>query len=453
MNHLFFKLYLYAPFFLKRVLANIEAIRRDKYRRRYKLDNHEQLVEIMKSYSKENDVKKIIALSTHAKQYVPYFKTTINNEVITEADFKQLPLLTKDIVKNKQFALVSELITSRSSLWKNSTSGSTGSPLVYYRDKKSVSSERSAYDEYYKYCGCNINENKARISGVKIAPFERKKPPFWVFVDRYKQLQCSAYHITQHTFQDYLKAFKKHNVSYGTGFPSGWSALAGYMIENKISYYGLKAIVTDSEDLSSKNRQTIEDAFNCQVYRTYGLAEVGMCAIECENKHYHILPSHFVEICNSKGEVLNDGEIGEIIVTDYNSFSFPYIRYATGDLGIMHHDKCGCGMLSPYLSDVTGRLEDYVLTKDGRKVTRLSQILKPAIGIKESQIIQHSRDEVLINILPNQSFKPESMKKVVEVAKSFLGEMQVKWQVVDKLERTAGGKLKFLIRNIPDQES
>lgn len=446
MKSIISNIYINSPYIVKRLFANLEAIRRDKYRKSEDIDysNFRTFKTVSQSYYNVSLVENFIQ---EAANNVPYYEFLKEYTTHSEKEFENIPLLTKEIVRGNRENLFSKnVVNINQQLWKGSSSGSTGMPLKYYRDKQSVTIERKQYNDFYTYCGCDINDKSVRISGVKVASFNKKRPPYWVYIDRYKQLQCSAYHISKETYKDYIRAFKKVKPTYATGFPSGWAALAEAMIEDGIVYKGLNAIITDSEGLSLEKKEKIEKAFACPVYQTYGLGEVGMCSVQCENGNYHILPSHYVEVVNENGNGVEDGNIGEIVVTDFNSSKAPFIRYATGDMGIMYRTPCGCKIETPYLSNIVGRIEDYILTKDNRKVTRVTQLLKPAIGINESQIIQVSREEIVINVIPSENFDKESMKLVVKNAKEFVGDMNVSWRVVDNLERMPSGKLKFLIR-------
>ena len=153
----------------------------------------------------------------------------------------------------------------------------------------------------------------------------------------------------------------------------------------------LKGIVTDSEGLSNEEKLEVEKAFNCPVYQTYGLSEVGMVAVQCKYGHYHIFSDRcYVEIIDARGNILEDGRAGEIVVTDLYSLDAPFIRYKTGDMGILEHRKCKCGWKSPYIKELYGRIEDYVVTKDGRKVTRLV-ILQTRKRNYRMQLIQSNR--------------------------------------------------------------
>ncbi|WP_409228221.1 phenylacetate--CoA ligase family protein [Gudongella sp. SC589] len=450
MRDLIFKIYLNSPFILKRLFANIEGIRRDFYRKGKKKNvSDENHFRNLFSYESNFDLKRIQRLFNDASKNVEYYSFLKDLKVSTQDDFKEVPVLTKDEIRGNKDSLISKKTHNKRELWNGSSSGSTGTPLKYYRDRNSVLASQLNNTEYYRYCGCDINSKKVRISGVKITSFNREKPPFWIYIDKYKQLQCSTYHISKNSYREFLKQFERVGATYGTGFPSGWYALAELMDLDNKTFEKFDAIITDSEGINDKQRKTIEKVFKCPVYSTYGLGEVGMFAVECEFGNYHIIPTHYVEVLKSNGDIAPDGEIGEIVVTDYNSSKFPYIRYATGDLGILkNNNSCKCNMKTPYLTEIIGRVEDYVLTKDGRKITRLTQIVKPAIGIKASQIIQNSKDNILIKVVPAENFDPQSMELVLNNAKEFVGDMNITWDKVESLEKMPSGKVKFVIRKI-----
>lgn len=446
-------IYIRSPFFIKRILANIEAIRRDRYRKYGDYKNIKESIDFSKymvGYSekeREHVIKEINNLLTDAKNNVPFYNDKKIETITNLNDLSKVPILTKnDIRKNKKY-LVSNRITSKN-LWEGSSSGSTGTPLKYYRDNESVRINQALYDSYYESLGCDLSKKRIRFSGIKLASFNKKRPPFWVYIDKYKQLQCSVYHLSDKNCKYYIDKIHQFRPEFGTGYPSAWGCLAEYINKNDIKMPEMKAIITDSEAMSGELQDKIEKAFKCTVYHTYGLSEVGMVAMQCENRHYHLVPKlNFVEIVNSDDEKVANGNEGEIIITDLNSNNFPIIRYKTGDRGILENKKeCACGCKTPYLTEITGRIEDYILTTDGRKIHRVSQLLKPAIGIKESQIIQKSKNEILIKVIPDINFEEESMKEVILNAEIFIGNMNVKWEAVDDLERMPSGKMKFLIK-------
>lgn len=443
------RVYLKSPYLIKRVLFNLEAIRRNIYRRSGKYKSLSRSLDFQTLIDNNETVAfgRLNELLHYANNHVEFYRGNFKDiRINSYEELTNLPILSKQHVREHREMLISDEYPSNNA-WDGSTSGSTGSPLKYYKDAESVMYNQILYDKYYEYVGCNVKKRKIRLSGIKILPYETVKPPFWVYVDFFKQLQCSVYHIGKNTYSQYVDKFRKFNAEFATGLSSAWTALAKCMIEENEKAVGLRAIVTDSEGLNDADRLEIERAFHCPVYRTYGLGEVGMFAVECKNHHYHIiLYTHIAEVIDVNGQQVQDGEIGEIVVTDLFSKRCPYIRYRTGDLGVMSHKDCGCGIKTPYFTEIVGRIEDYILTKDGRRFGRVSLIVKKAKNIKQSQIIQISKDKIIIRVVPDKGFNPDHMGAVIDDAHMFVGDMTVEWEAVDQLERMPSGKVKFLIR-------
>ena len=449
MNQWIKKVYLNSPFWLKKVFANLEGIRRNHYRRSGSYNQYYNNIQIEKAlgeYNSEKQIEKFNNLVEYVREAIPFYKEQLHLDFLnTINDIKKLPLTSKNIMKNNIEKFIN--VFQKNKLWRSNTSGSTGNPFSYYRDRNSMQYEYALYDKLYDYVAGNQRYNKARISGVNVIKVECRKPPFWYYIKVYNQLQCSAYHIDGETFKFYIDAFDRYDAKLGTGYAKSWFFLAQYMNQANYRYNNLKGIVTDSEGLSEEEKLEIEKAFNCPVYQTYGLSEVGMVAVQCEYGHYHIFSDRcYVEIIDAHGNVLEDGNAGEIVVTDLYSFDAPFIRYKTGDMGVLERRSCKCGWMSPYIKELYGRIEDYVVTKEGRRVTRLGHIALPAKGVIGMQLVQAKPGELIINVLPGESFSPDSMNEVIALAKDYLGNMDITWRTVENLEKTNAGKTKFIIR-------
>ncbi|RPK15254.1 AMP-binding protein [Priestia endophytica] len=450
MNTILKKVYLSSPFLIKKIFANVEGIRRNYYRKKGDYKQNFNAIDtntILTKYDQEQQVKDINSLLTHVSHKIPYYKNINTKEHINSLDeFELVPLISKNIMKKNIKEFINE--EKIAEFWKGSTSGSTGTPFFYYRDKKSLQFHYALYDKICEYLSKDASARKARISGVSILSTKHKRPPFWYFINTFNQLQCSTYHINRNTYKYYLKAFQDYNVKWGSGYASAWLHLAENILDHEYEFeVRMKAIITDSEGLSNKQKSSIETAFGCSVYPTYGLSEIGTVAVQCENNHYHILSQGcYVEIVNEEGIRVKKGQEGEIVVTDLHSYNAPFIRYRTGDTGILGTNNCGCGWNTPYIKELCGRVEDYILTKDGMKVKRLGHLAKPAKGIIGMQLIQEKPGYLSIKVLPTNDFEADSMDKVLELACEYLGDTKVTWELVDELEKTKSGKIRYIIR-------
>src|SRR5690606_22182008 len=109
-------------------------------------------------------------------------------------------------------------------------------------------------------------------------------------------------------------------------------------------------------------RSRVEALWGAKANFYYGSLECGALGIECDaHAGYHIPMAHsYVEVVDTKtGEVLEPGEIGEIVVTNLLRRDTPLIRYRTQDVGYTETDVCRCGVRLPRLF-LRGRLVDQI---------------------------------------------------------------------------------------------
>lgn len=79
----------------------------------------------------------------------------------------------------------------------------------------------------------------------------------------------------------------------------------------------------------------------------------------------HVNEDHFIaEVINPKtGEVLPDGEKGELVFTSITKEAFPLLRYRTRDICILSHEKCSCGRTHVKMTKPLGRSDDMLIVK------------------------------------------------------------------------------------------
>lgn len=447
------QLYEGAPRWLQRLLVNAEALRREWFRRS---GDYRALV---RAYDPafhgrplaEQEAAQVEALNhmiAAARQAVPFYRESLPDiRLRSVGDLRRLPIVEKDDIRSVPLAFVSER-ASRRSLWARKTSGSTGTPLTFHLDREATRHQQAAADAMLAHYGCRFGEPRARFSGAYVTPYAQTRPPFWIYIDHYKQLQCSSYHLAPQFYPHYLRALKDAKVTYGTGYPTSWHLLATYLLESGAPPPRLRAIITDSEGISLEQQEVVERAFGCPVYQTYGTGEIGQVVWQCPHKRYHVLTrSAVLEIVDDGGRPVAPGETGEIIATSLSGPNTPFIRYRTGDLATLAADDCPCGWHSPSWTAIEGRVDDRIKTPDGRWVGRLSHVTKPGVGIRESQIAQVAADRVVIRVVPDAHFDPASMEAVVAAAHRYLGSaMRVSWEKVERLPRMRSGKLRHVVR-------
>ncbi len=115
-------------------------------------------------------------------------------------------------------------------------------------------------------------------------------------------------------------------------------------------------------------RQDIQNKLGIKAYDIYGLTEISGPGVsfECsEQTGMHINEDHFIaEIIDpNTGEVLPDGEKGELVFTSITKEAFPLLRYRTRDICVLTREKCSCGRTHVKMSKPMGRSDDMLIVK------------------------------------------------------------------------------------------
>ena len=130
----------------------------------------------------------------------------------------------------------------------------------------------------------------------------------------------------------------------------------------------LKAGIFGAEPWTEEMRRTIEQSLGIKAYDIFGLTEISGpgVAFECsEQSGMHINEDHFIpEIIDPEtGEVLPEGEIGELVFTAIDKEAFPMLRYRTRDLCKLTREKCGCGRTLIKMCKPMGRSDDMMIIR------------------------------------------------------------------------------------------
>lgn len=130
----------------------------------------------------------------------------------------------------------------------------------------------------------------------------------------------------------------------------------------------LKAGIFGAEAWSEEMRHDLEANLGIKAYDIYGLTEISGPGVsfECEEQTgMHINEDHFIaEIIDpNTGEVLPDGEKGELVFTCISKEAFPLLRYRTKDITVLSHEKCSCGRTLVKMSRLMGRTDDMLIVK------------------------------------------------------------------------------------------
>ena len=184
----------------------------------------------------------------------------------------------------------------------------------------------------------------------------------------------------------------------------------------------IRAGIFGAEPWTLEMRKHIEENGNIKAYDIYGLSEIigpGV-AVECsEQNGLHIFEDHFYpEIINpDTGEVLPDGEFGELVITTLTKEAFPMIRYRTRDLTRIITGKCACGRTIRRIDRISSRSDDMMIVR-GINVfpSQIEAALLTVEGTTPNFNIilytENGMDNIEVNVEINESIFSDKVKEM-----------------------------------------
>ncbi len=393
----------------------------------------------------------------HAAVHVPYYRQhwqtrrRHGNRAAWDV-LENWPVLSKDALRDNLSAFVADGVNRRLTVPEH-TSGTTGKPLTLWLSVKAVRQWYVLFEARWRgWYGLSRHDRWGIFGGQLVTPYQQSRPPFWVWNAGLNQVYFSSYHLAPGNIPAYLEAIRRHRLVYLLGYASSLYSLAQLALEQNLPPLPLKAVLSNAEPLYLHQRETIARAFACPVYDTYGLSENVCAASECASGHLHLWPEvGWTEILAEQADTpVPAGVTGRIVCTGLLNFAMPLIRYEVGDLGELAPDagRCSCGRGLPILRQIEGRLDDVILTPDGRRIGRLDPIFKADLPIREAQIIQEKLDRLRIRYIPATGFAQHHLDSIARQLRERVGNIELIFERVEALPRTANGKFRAVISKL-----
>lgn len=389
---------------------------------------------------------------TSAAERVPYYREMfrrlrIDPRTIDSRDRLQaLPLLDKHTVRQQPARFHAEAVGGSLSVC---TSGSTGSPLTVRCNRDALQGNYAHFYRLRERLGIAARDRCATFAGRTIVPAHTSAPPYWRHNLVTNTLLFSTYHITPASIDDYLERLASFRPALIDSYPSALGLIASRARELGI-HIRPRAILTSSETLTEMQRHAAEEAFECQVTDQYGSAEMVAFIAQCTHGTYHAWPSYGIAEVLVDGRPARPGEAGELVCTGFINPAMPLLRYRTGDMAVAG-DGCPCGSPYPSIVGIEGRMDDILVTPDGRRVGRLDPVFKgaPDDAFHEAQIVQEALDRVTLRYVRGTGQSQEAVAMVLQELRKRLGpHVRVDSEEVAGLERGANGKLRAVITKV-----
>lgn len=367
------------------------------------------------------------------------------------ADLRRLPTMDKAMAAANREQLVWKDVPGGA--FQYNTGGSSGQPLIFYFGRERQASDAAARIRARRWWGVDVGEPEVYIWG---APVELNKTD-WVKTLRDRllnQLVLNAFAMSPERMDRYLDLIERFQPRCIYGYSSSVALLAAHAREQKhqLRLPKLRVVCTTGEPLYTHQRTLISEVFGVPVANEYGSRDVGFMGHD--TPHGQMLftsESTIMEVLDPQGEPVAPGEMGEAVLTGLCSQAQPFIRYRTGDMVRLspEADKDGRGL--HVIAEVVGRQTDFLVRSDGTIMHALAGIyvLRAVEGVAEFKLIQQDRQNLEVQVVPNERWQPQGTQAIQAGLKARLGEdVAIQVHLLDTIPPEASGKHRYVVSHV-----
>jgi phenylacetate-CoA ligase len=207
--------------------------------------------------------------------------------------------------------------------------------------------------------------------------------------------------------------------------------------------------LTTGEYLSSQVKGLLEDTFKTKVTDIYACNEAGDIAWQCiKGQFYHINADNCIVEILKNGKPAEKDQTGEVVITNLNRYSMPFIRYKNGDLASFSGKECSCGCCLPVISEIIGRTGEDIMLPSGRIIpwNQLKGFMNHP-DIRQFQIIQNKDGSLTVKFIAEEKNNIEDTKTLLASRfKGLLGDcVNIGFSIVERIEPAPSGKSRLVI--------
>ncbi len=419
--------------------------------------------------------EKLKSVIRYANKYVPFYQKRFNQisfkveDLKTIDDLKHIPPLERAEVIEYHEQLVDVRFApsiehanrsqrgpgvpdplaglKRHKLVRNTSSGSTGAPTIFYEDGSQTAVNWVHELRLRHWFGISPGAPEARmvrvsnefVSGNRT---NRLRKLLW------NQLILPGVNLNEENYAYAVKELQIFKPKVLWGFTAALAGLAKFIDEQDISAesFAPQLIITWAAPLYDHENEILKKVFNCYVTNIYGMREIGHIAMQCSDHRFHINHENMLLESVSSRENPEGVEAKELLGTPLEICPMPFIRYRTGDLGEVSSTDCSCGKTLAEIKNFVGRTGEVFFSKDGRMISpnfwcRLFMTESLSGAINRFQVKYKKNKDIDLFIEKGTGYD-QNIEETLhnKFYKSFSDKTKLSFIYVDKIKPKTSGK-------------
>jgi phenylacetate-CoA ligase len=396
--------------------------------------------------------QQLFALLAHAESKVPYYRELFRSlglrsgDIRTLDDLARLPILTKDIIRERWRDLIREDVPL-DRLTPHFSGGSTGVPLRFYRERAYMDASDAGTFRNFQQCGWRPGEMIAFFWGSNERLLRMSRAEFELRQHARRMYQFDPFHSGPSEMARWLRRWRSLAPTIAYGYASTLARFAAFVESEGRSVPALRGAFTTAEKLYPAQREVIARVFNCRVFDLYGSSEVQNIAAECPHGRMHVNADFVVLDVDRSGA--RPGAAPPLLVTSLLNYAMPFIRYRNEDCGELLDGVCDCGNRFPLMALNVTRVSDNFVFPDGRVVHGefFTHLMYGSDGIANFQFHQTAPDRITLWIVPGPAPDGARQKAIdgalAQIAALSPSPVHVEVRETDAIPLSSAGKHRF----------
>jgi phenylacetate-CoA ligase len=369
---------------------------------------------------------------------------------------RELPLVSKLDIKGNLEAYLSTACPETRRL-ECFTGGSTANPMRFFLERHVTRTREYAFmDDFHARVGYTERDRVLALRG-RTVPSAAGGGRLWMYEPIKRQLILSTDHLSPANMPEYVEAMRRWSPTLVQAFPSALYPVAKWLALHPAPDVTrrIKGVLLYSETVHDYQYELFERVFGCPVLRHYGHSERGVMAASAPgDDRYFFWPQYgHMELVDTDGQpVTAPGAVGEIVCTSYDNAVMPFVRYRTGDLGMLSTRTNDTFPGFPVLDRIQGRLQEMVQCLDGRliSITTLGAAhFNELSDVTAIQYEQHTAGRIELKVETRTALSARSRSLIADaVHDKTQGGCEVRIVEVPQIARTPAGKQLMLIQHL-----
>lgn len=393
----------------------------------------------IKIFQEEKLHELLIYLESHSPFYQKLFKENNINiaDIRTLEDLQKIPVTTKNELQQNNhdfFCITQDKIVDYST-----TSGTLGDPVTFGLSDGDL--ERLAYNEAISFACAGIQKGDVV---QMITTIDKRFMAGLAYFLGLRKMGASVVRMGPGIPELQWDSIFRYKPKYLITVPSFLLKMIDYAEKHGLDYqnssvYGAVCIgesIKNQDFTDNILSQKIKEKWDIKLFSTYASTEMSTAFTECEFQiggHHH--PELIItEILDDEGNIVKEGESGELTITTLGVEAIPLLRFKTGDIVKAHYEPCQCGRNTMRLGPVIGRKQQMIKYKGTTLYPpAMNDILNDFSNILCYQIVIQANEIGLDEIIIKLSTDQENENFVNEVRDHFRAKLRVspKIEIID----------------------